>query len=482
MAEVARQAFLRAGFGLLAGAALGACAPATSQPGPAPAPTGPNWQGLADSIDGHLTLPTDASFASAKNVFNSRFDTSAPVSVVAAASTGDVAKAMTFAADNGIKVAPRGGGHSYVGASAADNTLVLDLRRLPGGVDYDAATELVTIAAGVDLAAVHTALDAHGRSMATGSCPSVGVAGLTLGGGLGGDARRHGLSCDALAAAVVALPGGEIVTAAPDSEPDLYWALRGGGGSNCGVVTALRMRTFPAVARDVVTLTFPESVAVQMISGWHDWLTTAGRSTWGMVNLTAGPDSGLRATVVLATPAGAGQVAAAGVSDAVGAAPASRTLRTFGHLDLVRYFAGGADATRPRSFVAGSDILDVLTPAAAQSLVAAMSAWPAALGAATAVVESLDGAVADPGPVDTAFPWRRQAACVQWYTEAPDVVGATRWLDRAHSAVRSNSVGAYVNYVERGVAPARYFGANLDRLTAVRRRYDPAGLMFDAVG
>jgi hypothetical protein len=231
-----------------------------------------------------------------------------------------------------------------------------------------------------------------------------------------------------------------------------------------------------------VTLNFSEDVAVQMICGWHEWLATAGRSTWGMVNLTAGADTGLRCTVVLATPAGAGQVAAAGLSDAVGTPPAGRGVKTFGHLDLVRYFAGGADATRPRSFVAGSDILGVLTPAAAQALVEAVSAWPVALGAATAVVESLDGAVADLGPADTAFPWRRQAACVQWYTEAPDVAGATRWLEDAHVAVQPSSVGAYVNYVEQGVAPARYFGANLDRLTAVRRRYDPAGLMFDAVG
>lgn len=481
---MARQTFLRGALGLAAGGVLGACAPAPSQP-PTTTSASPRlvgWDALADAVDGDVIRPADGGFGAAKAVFNTRFDDSAPAAVVKVASTGDVQKAMAFAMDNAIKVAPRGGGHSYVGASVADAALVLDLRGLPGGVGYDAATGLVTIAAGVDLASVQAALDARGRAIPTGSCPSVGVAGLTLGGGLGNEARRLGLTCDALLSAVVALPDGRIVTATAEREPDLFWALRGGGGGNCGVVTSFTFRTFATADRDVVTMTYPESAAAQVISGWQDWLSGAPRSTWGMVNLTAGPNPGLRCTVVLATAAGAGPAAAVSVSDAIGVPPATRTIRTFGHLDLVHYFAGGSDATRPRSFVAGSDILGTLTPAAADALVSAMSAWPVSLGAATAVLESLNGAIGDVPPAATAFPWRRQAACVQWYTEAADVARATDWLGSAHATVGADSVGAYVNYVERGVAPARYFGANLDRLTAIRRQYDPAGLMYGAPG
>ncbi len=484
MVELARQTFVRGALGLIAGAALGACAPATSQPGASPAPTaagGPDWRTLAEGIDGAVVLPADGAYGSAKRIFNARYDDSTPAAVVSVSSTDDVQKAMRFAADHALKVTPRCGGHSYIGASAADNALVLDLRGLPGGVSYDPVTGVATIAAGADLASVQTALAAFGRAIPTGSCPSVGVSGLTLGGGLGSDARRFGLSCDALVTAAVALPGGDMVTASPDREADLYWALRGGGGGSCGVVTSWHFRTFATADRDVVTMAFPESAAVQMISGWHSWLGAAGRSTWGMVNLTAGPDPGLRCSVVLATPAGAGPAAAADVRAAIGVAPQRSTVKTFGHLDLVHYFAGGSDATRPRAFVAGSDILGALTPATAEKLVSAMSAWPVTSGAATAVVESLDGAIGDQQPGDTAFPWRRQAACVQWYTEAPDIAAATAWLADAHAAVHPDSVGAYVNYVEPGVAPARYFGTNLDRWAAVRRRYDPSGLMYSAL-
>lgn len=93
--------------------------------------------------------------------------------------------------------------------------------------------------------------------------------------------------------------------------------------------------------------------------------------------------------------------------------------RTLNRMDFVHYFEGGAQATQPRAFVAGSDIIGEMTPAAAEAIVAATSAWPTAAGSATTVIESLSGAVSDLDSGDTGFPWRRQAACVQWYTETP---------------------------------------------------------------
>jgi hypothetical protein len=154
-------------------------------------------------------------------------------------------------------------------------------------------------------------------------------------------------------------------------------------------------------------------------------------------------------------------------------------------MDFVHYFEGGAQATHPRAFVAGSDIVGKMTPATAESIVAATSAWPQAAGSATTVIESLSGAVSDVDSGDTAFPWRRQAACIQWYAETPaptTVAAADRWLQSAHDTVQASSVGGYVNYVEPDTAAARYFGGNLKRLTAVRQRYDPDALMYSGIG
>jgi Berberine and berberine like len=153
-------------------------------------------------------------------------------------------------------------------------------------------------------------------------------------------------------------------------------------------------------------------------------------------------------------------------------------------MDFVHYFAGGTDATRPREVVAGSDIIGEMTSAAAESIVAAASAWQQAEGSATTVIESLSGAVTDVDPGGTAFPWRRQAAGVQWYTEPPSPVtvdAANAWLGNAHQAVRAHSVGGYINYVESGVPASRYFDLNLERLTAIRQKYDPDALMYSSV-
>ncbi|TQR86689.1 FAD-binding oxidoreductase [Mycobacterium hodleri] len=484
--ELPRQVFVRGALGAVATAVLGACgAPTPPRPATTPAEPGhsaPDWSKLAAAVDGAVVLRGDDGYPAAKTVFNTRFAGSTPAAVVAVTSVEDVRTALRFASSNGVAVTARSGGHSYVGASAADATLVVDLRRLPGGVTYDDGTGRATVSSAADISSIQNALNAFGRSIPTGSCPSVGVAGLTLGGGLGADARRYGLTCDALVAATVVLPDGETVTASPGDDADLFWALRGGGANN-GIVTSFTFDTFPTTDRDVVTLVFGEDAAARVLVGWHQWLLSADRAVWGMVNLTVGPGRG-RCSVVLATPAGDGPALAAGVAAAVGVPTVGRTIRTLDHLGVVAYFGGGPDAVRPRAFVAGSDVVARMTPAAAESIVAATSAWPRAGGAATAVVESLDGAIGDVDPAATAFPWRRHAASVQWYAETPTpelTDAADRWLTAAHAALGGHSAGGYVNYLEPSTPAMRYFGANLPRLAAARRRCDPHEVMFSSL-
>jgi hypothetical protein len=245
----------------------------------------------------------------------------------------------------------------------------------------------------------------------------------------------------------------------------------------------LHSETSPVTDRDVVILVFPEGGTEQAILGWYDWLRGADRAIWGMVNITVG--SGSRGcTIVLATPHGDGPSRAEDLSAAIGVQPVSNRSRTLDRMDFVRYFEGGADATKPRAFVAGSDIVGEMTRAAAESIVAATSAWPQAAGASTTVIESLSGAVSDVDSDDSAFPWRRQAACVQWYAETPSpatIDSANPWLASAHEAVQANSVGSYVNYVEPDTAASRYFAGNLLRLSAIRQKYDPDGLMYSGM-
>ena len=433
-----------------------------------------DWQRLQNAIRGRVVLPSDPDYAVAKAVFNSRYDESAPAAVVIPGSVDDLRRAMEFAMTDGVTVAPRSGGHSYVGASAAEGTMVIDLRRVAGDIEYDGDTTVVTVPAAAALDALQSTLAGHDRLIPSGSCPTVGIAGLTLGGGLGADARSGGLTCDALESASIVLPGGELVMASRDDHAELFWALRGGGGGNFGVTTSFSFRTYPAAVRDVVTMRYPDSAVADVIVGWSQWLAASDRAVWGLINLAVGPTA-RGCTVVVATPAGAGASRAAELVTAIGASPLSTETRTRGRLDFVHYFEGGDGASRPRPFVAGSDIIGELTYGAAQAIVAATKSWPAKAGGATAVVESLTGAIGDVAPDATAFPWRRDAASIQWYSEA--VEAAPDWLASAHREVKTHSVGAYVNYLESDTPAERYFGGNLDRLASVRNDYDPHRLM-----
>lgn len=175
--EISRQTFLRGAAGALAAGAVFGSVRASADPGAS------GWQGLSGAIGGQVLRPDDgAQFVTAKQVFNTNYNGSTPAAIVTVTSPADVQKAMAFAAAHNLKVAPRSGGHSYVGASTANGAMVLDLRQLPSGINYDAGTGYVTVTPATDLYAVHQALAAAGRGIPTGTCPSVGTAGHALGG------------------------------------------------------------------------------------------------------------------------------------------------------------------------------------------------------------------------------------------------------------------------------------------------------------
>ncbi|BBY01138.1 FAD-dependent oxidoreductase [Mycobacterium seoulense] len=472
--EFSRQTFLRGTAGAFAAGAVFGSARATA----APNPTG--WEGLSTAIGGQVLLPDNGAFGSAKQVFNTNYDGLTPAAIVAPASPADVQKAMAFAAAHNLKVAPRSGGHSYIGASTANGVMVLDLRQLPGGINYDAASGTVTVAPATSLYAMHQTLAGAGRGIPTGTCPSVGASGHALGGGLGANSRHAGLLCDQLVSASVVLPGGQAVTASNSSNPDLFWALRGGGGGNFGVTTSLTFATFPATDLDVVNLNFPPEALAQVLAGWQNWLRTADRNSWALADATV-DSMGTHCRILATCPVGSGGSAAAAITKAVGVQPTGTDNHTFNYLDLVRYLAVGNLNPSPLGYVGGSDVLPVVNAATAQGIAKAVEAFPRGAGRMLAIMHALDGALADVAPGATAFPWRRQYALVQWYVETGDAAAATNWLNTAHQAVQPYSVGGYVNYIEANQPASRYFSSNQSRLTAVRQKYDPGRIMFSGL-
>ncbi|MEX1909487.1 FAD-dependent oxidoreductase [Janibacter sp. Y6] len=433
--------------------------------------TAADWEALDRAISGDVLTPGDSAYSSARRLFNPRWDGVSPAAVVRVRSTADVSEAVDFARSRGVRAVVRGGGHSYVGASTRTDAMVLDLRALDS-VSLSGTT--ASVGGGATLYPVKSALAARGRSIPTGSCPTVGAGGLTLGGGLGVDSRAHGLTSDAVVGATVVTRDGSVHRVDATNGSSLFWALRG-GGTGLGVVTVWRYRTHATRRTGFFFLTFPTSAAVRVLTGWSRWQAAAPRSVWGSAHVEAMGSKGVRVRVVGVCAAGQEAAQAEALVRAVGVSPTSRSTRSTDYLDGVRLLGGGTTSAR-ESFYAGSDVLRVMTTGTAEAVVGVMARRARSGGTGAAILDPLDGRVQDLERDDTAFPWRAHRATVQWYLGLSSS-SATAWsaaadvVDAAHSALGSRSSGGYVNYLERSRPLRDYLAGNADRVAYLRTRY-----------
>ncbi|TCC29985.1 FAD-binding oxidoreductase [Kribbella speibonae] len=212
-----------------------------------------------------------------------QYDGIRPAAIAQCSSTSDVIEALSYARSAGLPVTPRGGGHCFAGRSSTTG-LMLDLSPL-SSVSVTGAS--ATIGAGARLAVVYQGLHEYGLTIPAGCGPTVGVAGLTLGGGLGLLGRRYGLTCDRLVAATVVLADGNVLVCDADRNPDLFWALRGSGGGQFGVVTSLTFAAVPSPTATRFKLTWPRSHAAEVIAAWQSWAPDAPDDLTASLTVTA---------------------------------------------------------------------------------------------------------------------------------------------------------------------------------------------------
>nr|WP_246378318.1 FAD-binding protein [Nocardioides ginsengisegetis] len=397
------------------------------------------------------------------------------------ASARDVATAIGFARQRGLPVAIRSGGHSYPGWSGGGSprALVLDCRAL-STVDL-AADGTATIGAGATLAPVYDTLGSRDRAIAGGSCATVGVAGLTLGGGVGVLTRGLGLTCDAVTAMEVVTADGRIRRVTADDDPDLFWALRGGGGGHLGVVTSFEMRTSAAPDVGSAFLQWPLSAAPEVLPAWQAWAPGADPRLWSTIKALGGtehPDGPvLLVSATWTGPANAFAAQLAGLLDHV-PAPGVRVDHRRAYRDAMRAY-GGDDSTR-EAFGATSHVAyDPLPDAGIAALVGQVEdAAATGLLEAGISIDALGGRVRDLAPDATAFVHREALATVQYtatYTHGPPAT-ADDYV-RGFRSTMSPWWGrhAYVNYADAAIEDpsSAYFGANAPRLRSVRETYDP---------
>ena len=480
-----RRRFLwLAGLGTVTAACTGGGSrPGTTIPSTVVEPAGPpDWAALRERLSGELVLPADPGYDQVRLPFNELFAGRRPAAVARCATPSDVQACVDLARTSGVPVAARSGGHSYAGYSTPEQGLVVDLGGL-ARVDVRPDGTAV-IGSGARLIDVYTALAAHGRALPAGTCPTVGIAGLTLGGGLGVHNRLHGLTCDRLRSARVVLTDGTTATAADGADSDLFWALRGGGGGNFGIVTEFTFDTVPAQDVTVFSLPFPPAAAADVLGGWQEWFPSMPDELWSSCSVSAGsPPSARVGGCFVGRP---GRLA--GLLDDLerrtGVRSGGRFAEAMDHLEAMRYFAGCSQRSQaqcrmqdPAPFVGSSRIAQ--EPLADPAAVVALLALPPDVGRGQGInvmFDSLGGAVGRVPPDATAFPHRLALASVQVYAEAADPGPARREVTRVQDGLsRLVGRGAYVNYIDPDQADwaQSSYGANLPRLRELAARYDP---------
>jgi FAD/FMN-containing dehydrogenase len=471
------------------------------------APTAADWAALGRDLSGPLIRPGEASYPVAKRLFDPRFDGLQPAGIAYCRSPQDVATSLAFVRKYQVPVAARCGGHSYAGWSSTTG-LIIDVTRM-AGVQVNGST--ATVGAGTRLIDFYSALTARGRAVPGGSCPTVGISGLTLGGGVGVVARAYGLTCDNLQSLQLVTADGQIRTCNASENADLFWACRGGGGGNFGVATSFTFGTHPAGDIVVFFLYWPWAQAERVLGAWQTWAPNGPDQLWSNMHLSAAPGGGTPTIEVGGTYIGSVGDAYTQLERlyvAVGARPSSYFLKNTSWLDAMLLEAGCSNLTvtechlptqvaggqLPRaSEFAKSDIFTApLNSAGIGTLLRGVENLRGVAGAPGGsggiAFDSLGGAVNRVAASATAYVHRNglfQAQYTTGWTVQPDGVppaGALRqrsWQQGFWQSMRPYASGqAYQNYIDPGLTTWRtaYYGANLSRLTQIKAAHDPGGV------
>jgi FAD/FMN-containing dehydrogenase len=459
----------------------------------------PNWASLQRRIDGDVALPGSPAYQASPPPFNARFRDVRPAAVMSCASPQDVAEAIGFTRRHGLELATRAGGHSFAAHSSTRGVLV-DVTPMRS---VTVAGGVARVGAGARLGEVYEALQEHDLTIPGGTCPPVGVAGLTLGGGLGILGRKYGVTSDHLIGAEVVLADGRILRCDDHREEDLFWALRGGGAGNFGVVTTLVFRAVPAPQTTTnVHLGWPYARAAAVVGAWQRWAPTGPDELAASLKITAGDDPDRPPAVdVYGAFHGSRADAARLVEELVGQVgsdPTSASLASMTWPRTRKFWAelgnGAEEPGRP----------SVPQPPEAQCLYAKSEFFARPLpaeavgGLLEALVEGrtagesreLDfmpwgGAYNRRPPDATAFVHRDQLFQLKHaVVVGPDVPPANQ--EAAHRAAtrswasvhRWGSGRVFQNFADPELEhwAEAYYGPNYDRLVRVKARYDPANL------
>ena len=435
---------------------------------------------LRAAVDGRVVTADDTDYDQARELFYGGFDRR-PQAIVWPTDTTEVAQVVSLAAERGLELAVRGGGHSPAGHSVSDGGIVLDTSELKS-LEIDTARRTAWAQTGLTAGELTTEAARHGLAIGFGDTGSVGIGGITLGGGIGYLSRSHGLTIDSLLAAELVTADGQTVRTDADTHPELFWAVRGGGG-NFGVATRLHFQLHPLNGVVGGMLLLPATV--ETIAGFVAAAEAAPEELSAIANILPAPPMPfipeqahgqlvMMALICFAGDPEAGQDALAPFRAL--ATPLADMVRPIAYHEMNPREEPGFHPTA----VSHTMFLDRLDTQTAATILEQLQASDAAMRAAQLRV--LGGAIARVPDDATAYAHRQRAIMVNlaaFYQGPDDRPGRQQWVERFAAALSPVDHGAYVNFLGED-GPARihqaYPGPTWERLVAVKRRWDPTNL------
>jgi hypothetical protein len=435
---------------------------------------------LRPTIHGRVIGPDDAEYEGARTVFLGDIDRR-PAVIVRPVDADDVATVIALARGTRLELAVRSGGHSSAGHSVTDGGIVLDLRDMRS-IDIDLDGRTVWAQSGLTAVELSTALGAHGLAVGFGDTGSVGIGGITLGGGIGYLVRRYGLTIDSLLAADIVTAGGQTLRVDAASHPDLFWAIRGGGG-NFGVATAFkfRLQEVPEFTGGMLMLPATSEVIASFIAlaeAAPDELSTIA-NVMPCPPMPFVPEADHGKLVVFGLMAYAGAPDAAELAVAPFRALATPIVDMVHPMPYPEIYPPDDESYRPLA-IARTMFVDRVDIGVAETILRHLEASDAPMRVAQLRV--LGGAMARVPRDATAFAHRDSKILVNvasFYTGPEDRDRRQAWVEGIAAALRQDDGGAYVNFLaDEGQERIRaaYPAATWDRLAAIKARYDPDNL------
>ena len=435
---------------------------------------------LRSAVRGRVIAPQDADYDEARTVFYGGIERR-PAAIIRVADADDVRRVISVAQDSGVELAVRSGGHSFAGHSLSEGGIVLDLKDMRA-LDIDPEHRTAWAETGLTAGEYTTAAGEHGLATGFGDTGSVGIGGLTLGGGVGFLVRKFGLTIDDLLAAELVTADGRLLHTDAEKYPDLFWAIRGGGG-NFGVATRFQFRMHRVDEFVGGLLILPATPAV--VAGFMAEAGSAPDELSTIANVMPAPPmpmvpeelhGRLSVFAFLAFAGGVEDGERAIAPFRKLAPPLADLVRPMRYPEMYQPEEGGYHPTA----VARTLLVDTIDEAVAQDIVARLEASDAPLRVAQLRV--LGGAMSRVPPGATAFAHRTNRIMVNlaaFYEGPEDRAVREAWVVEFEAALRQGDAGVYVNFLgDEGEAQVRraYPGATWDRLTAVKRRYDPTNI------